>query len=131
MTWLAELTDFNNWIESQGLKAVTWLAPAGAETPPEQWDDGATSSFGMLLDGRAPATSIPRPAQDASVLMLFNAWVDGVEFNLPPHPAGDDWHCVLDTSTADKCHGPREGGTSWVVTGNSMIVFVDRLSESA
>jgi glycogen operon protein len=117
-----------DWIESQGLKAVTWLAPSGDEMSIEQWHDGATRSFGMLLDGRAPATSIPRPAQDASVLMLFNAWKDGVEFQLPPHPTGGNWHCVLDTTAAGKCHDPVGDGRRWVVTGSSMIVFVSELA---
>jgi glycogen operon protein len=117
------------WIESQGLKAATWLAPSGDEMKPEQWDDPATRSFGLLLDGRAPATSIPRPAADASVLMLFNAWVDGVEFKLPPHPAGGHWHCVLDTTEAGRCHGPVGDDDSWVVTGSSMIVFVSELAQ--
>ena len=116
------------WIESQGLKAVTWLAPSGDEMSREQWDDGATRSFGMLLDGRAPATSIPRPAQDASVLMLFNAWKDGVEFQLPPHPSGGQWHCVLDTTAAGKCHDPVGDDRRWVVTGSSMIVFVSEIA---
>ncbi|WP_157270037.1 glycogen debranching protein GlgX [Azohydromonas aeria] len=86
------------------VKAVTWLAPDGAEMDAGHWDDPNTRCFGMLIDGRAPASAVPRAAHDASVLLLLNAWHEPIDFALPPHPRegeGGRWLKVLDTMAPD------------------------------
>ena len=57
--------------------------------------------FGMLLDGRAQATGIRQRGQDATILIVFNAYHDVVQFTLP---GGDDnahWLLMIDTNQAD------------------------------
>jgi hypothetical protein len=47
--------------------------------------DGNLRSFGMMLDGRLPTTSIRRCGEDATLLIVLNAHDD----NCPVHPPGD------------------------------------------
>ena len=117
------------WDEALQLRDLTWLGADGGEMQAEQWDDDRTLCFGMLLDGRAPRSGIARRGQDASVLLLFNAWHDAVEFQLPEGPAGAPWRRVVDTAATapDEPGKPAEtgfaGGTTYLVTGRSMLVF--------
>jgi glycogen operon protein len=62
---------------------VTWLSPAGEEMTDEQWQDSNVKCFGMLLDGRAQETGIKRHGSDATMLLVYNAHYDVVNFNLP------------------------------------------------
>jgi isoamylase len=71
------------WNETLGVKDVTWVNASGNEMKPEEWQDGNMRCFGMLLDGRAQATGIMRPASDATLLLVVNAHHDVVVFTLP------------------------------------------------
>ena len=42
---------------------VKWLSPASDQHTPEQWDDPSMRGFGLVIDGRAKATGIRRPAR--------------------------------------------------------------------
>ena len=111
------------WDEAQQLKDLTWLGADGVEIQPEQWDDARMRCFGMLLDGRAPRSGIPRARHDASVLLVFNAWHDVVEFQLPPGIDGAEWVRVVDTAV-EAADEPRfAGGVPYLVTGRSMLAF--------
>ena len=47
---------------------------------------------------RAKASAIPRPGTDASVLLIFNSWHEGVEFVLPPAVDGGKLDPLFDTA---------------------------------
>jgi glycogen operon protein len=49
----------------------------------EQWQDGNTRCFGMLLDGRAQESGVKRRGSDATLLLVYNAHFDVVNFALP------------------------------------------------
>ena len=66
---------------------------------PEAWNDPATRCFGMLMDGRAQATGIPRPASDATLLWLLNAHHEAVSFVTPRVTGGRRWAGLFDTAT--------------------------------
>ena len=112
------------WNEALQVKDLTWLAADGNEMQAEQWQDARTLCLGMLLDGRAPRSGIGRASADASALLVFNAWHDAVEFQLPAAADGGAWVRVLDTA-ADEGGPPPifEGGATYLVTGRSMLVF--------
>jgi isoamylase len=59
------------WSEAAQVKDSTWFAPDGAEMDEAHWQDPQTRCFGLLLEGHAPASSLPRPAADDSVLLVF------------------------------------------------------------
>jgi glycogen operon protein len=111
--------------EEIGSKDVTWITPSGTEMDPEHWDDPATRCFGMLLDGRAQATGIRRPASDATLLVVLNAHHDVVEFSLPEPPAGQHWMLLVDTHRPE-IEEPEEFefGHPFLVTGRSLLLFL-------
>lgn len=57
----------------------------------EQWQDGNAKCFGMLLDGRAQETGIKRRGSDATMLFVYNANYDAVNFNLSEVTEGNSW----------------------------------------
>ena len=106
------------------VKDVTWLTPAGDEMADGHWHDGNARCLGMLLDGRAQATGIKRPAMDATLLLVVNAHHDVVAFTLPEVNGGSVWRCLLDTNRADPDAVPRlDTGEAYVVTGRSLLLL--------
>jgi isoamylase len=111
--------------EDLGVKDVTWLLPDGSEMDAEHWDDPGTRCLGMLLDGRAQATGIRRPASDATLLLVLNAHHDVVEFALPEPPAGQHWLLLVDTHRPELDEPEEFGfGHAYLVTGRSLLLFL-------
>ena len=54
-----------------------------------------------MLDGRAQPTGIRQRGQDATLLMVFNAWHDLVGFKLPP-TTDQRWKLIIDTNLAEE-----------------------------
>jgi isoamylase len=78
-----------------------------------------------LLDGRAQASGIKRPAMDATALLVLNAYHDVVNFALPEVVGGNVWRCLLDTNNPDD--GTRESfqtGETYEITGRSLVLLV-------
>jgi len=114
----------NGEANEAGIRDVTWINAAGTEMQDKQWADGLMRCFGMLLDGRAQATGIRRPGEDASLLMVFNAHDDVVEFTLPKPAGGGDWRLLFDTNLADDAEkGVFRPGQKYKVTGRSLLQF--------
>ncbi|RYX90847.1 MAG: glycogen debranching enzyme GlgX [Comamonadaceae bacterium] len=118
------------WNEALGVKDVTWLTPGGSEMEPANWDDPRTMCFGALLDGRAQTSGIVRRGSDATVLLVFNAWHDAVEFKLPLPDDGMQWQRLLDTAQPDADGDAVEekaffgGDATYLVTGRSSLAFL-------
>ena len=78
--WYTGLTD------AHGLHDLTWLRRGGSALVDADWQQSASRVIGALIG--APGRG------DRSLLMLFNAEPDGVDFRLPP----GDWQPLLDTA---------------------------------
>ncbi len=111
-------------VDGLGYKDVTWLSPDGSEMSDEQWSDGHTRCFGMLLDGRARVSAIPRPGTDASVLLIFNAWHEDVDFKLPPLPSKTKWSRLFDTALELQASKDFDPDESCCAAGRSVLAFV-------
>ncbi len=109
--------------DEHGVKDLTWLAPEGVEMTADHWSDGNLRCFGMLLDGSAPVSSIPRRGTDTSVLLVFNGWHEGVEFTLPPLANGDRWLRLFDTALDPQEADALPPGHAYVVTGRSVLAL--------
>ena len=114
--------------ERIGLKEITWLNPAGVEMQTEHWDDENAMCFGMLLDGRAQTSGIRQRGQDATILLVFNAYHDIVNFVLPGEEGADArWSLLVDTNIpqhlAERSKVNFVTGDDYAVTGRSMLVF--------
>jgi isoamylase len=111
--------------EELDVKDVTWLTPDAAEMTQEQWDNGLTKCFGMVLDGRAQPTGIRQRGSDATLLVLMNAHHDVVNFKLPDVPEGKRWKRLIDTNLPSTTERPHfEFGHMYQVTGRSLLLFV-------
>jgi glycogen operon protein len=110
--------------EALDVTDTRWLSPDGSDLTQEQWDDPSMRCFGLVIDGRAQASGIRRPASDATLLLVLNAHHDVVNFKLPEVPEGENWTCLLDTNMPVRAELPQFGaGDSYQVTGRSLLLF--------
>ncbi len=113
------------------VKDVTWINASGAEMQSEDWGDGNMKCFGMLVDGRARVSGIRRRGSDITLLIVFNAHNDLVQFTLPDCTGGKGWELMLDTNDpsigADDAEPERFAiGDAYGVTGISLLLFALR-----
>ncbi|CAH2604228.1 Glycogen operon protein GlgX homolog [Rhodovastum atsumiense] len=110
--------------EELAVKDVSWIAAGGSEMAQDDWTNPGTRCFGMLMDGRAQATGIRRPASDATLLWILNAHHDIVAFTLPRVTGGRRWMTMFDTATPERMreHSHRIGETIDIV-GRSMVLL--------
>jgi glycogen operon protein len=77
-----------------------------------------------VIDGRAQASGIRRPASDATLLLVLNAHHDVVNFKLPDVPEGERWTCLLDTNMPVRPDLPQfSAGDEYQVTARSLLLF--------
>ena len=113
--------DYN---EELGVKDLTWINASGAEMRVEEWDDSNMHCFGMLMDGRAQPTGISRRGEDATLLMVLNAYNDLVKFTLPETVGGREWSLLVDTNLAEISETSNfVSGDSYSATGRSVLLF--------
>jgi isoamylase len=119
------------WNDELGLKDSTWLTPAGDEMAPQHWQDPRAKCVGLLLDGRAQSSGIPRRGSEATLLLVVNAHHDVVQFKLPEIPGGRDWRRLVDTNIPEDDEDPEDPvrfppGHSYEITGRSVLLFLLR-----
>ncbi len=108
-----------------GVKDSTWFAPDGTEMTEEQWHDAKAKCVGLLLDGRAQPSGVPKRGGEATLLLVLNGHHDVVLFTLPEAPAGTAWQMLLDTNVPDSGrHETFPFGHVYEVTGRSLLMFV-------
>jgi isoamylase len=112
------------YVEEVEAKDVTWINANGGEMSQEQWQDPGMACFGMLLDGKAPATGIRKSSNDATLLLILNSHSDVVEFNLPEYPAGGHWVRLIDTNQPDGDEGAFQPKQKYGVTARSLLLLV-------
>ena len=112
------------WNEQLKVCDVAWLAPSGGAMSSETWNDTSNSCFGMLVDGRAQVSGIPKLASDATLLIVTNASPDLVDFKLPDIEGSDYWTCLIDTNVPVRDElGELKANDIYQVTGRSVLLF--------
>ncbi len=110
--------------EALDVTDARWLSPDGTDLTPEQWADPLMRCFGLVIDGRAQASGIRRPASDATLLLVLNAHHDVVNFTLPEVADGERWTCLLDTNMPVRAELPQfSAGDDYQVTARSLLLF--------
>jgi glycogen operon protein len=90
----------------------------------EEWADAHMRCFGMLIDGRAQATGIRQRGSDTTVLLIFNAYHDLVEFKLPDCNGCAGYKLLLDTNIPDEEKTELfPVGEVYEMTGRSVVAF--------
>ena len=92
--------------EEGDLKDVTWLHHEGWEMGPDDWSHPDLRTLGMRLDGGAiqEIDEMGDPIEPASVLLIFHADDEPVQFTLPLVNRGEElshWVALLSTNSAD------------------------------
>jgi glycogen operon protein len=110
-----------------GLKEVTWINVFGVEMSHEDWVQSG-ACFGMLLDGRAQPTGIRQRGRDATLLIIFNAHHEAVDFKLPECTHGTMWLLLLDTNDPatfikEALFNKTPAKATYSVTARSLMVF--------
>ena len=83
------------------VRDVTWINAGGGEMSQADWNTPWIKCFGMVLDGRARKTAMPRHGEDQTVLMIMNSFEGTVAFKLPEAVAGTQWSLLVDTNIPD------------------------------
>ncbi len=112
-----------NYNDELDVKDVTWLTPAGTEMDQEHWEDANAKCMGVLMDGRAQPTGIRRKGMDATLLLVFNAYHDVVNFTLPDWVGGRGWKRLVDTNDPELDEAELDFGHDYEVTGRSLLLF--------
>ena len=109
--------------EGLGVKDVTWINANGEEMQEAEWEDANARCFAMLLDGRAQPTGIHRLGEDATLLVVFNAYHDVVDVRLPQAPGGEGWELLIDTNAPDEAAADFAFGQQYQVTARSLLLL--------
>ena len=98
---------------------------------PENWQEPEARCLGLLLDGRAQTSGIKKRGSESTLLLIFNAHYDVVDFKLPEVVGGRDWLRLIDTNVPEANDDPDERvllpfGDEYQVTGRSLLLFLLR-----
>src|SRR5690606_19704842 len=111
--------------DEEACKDVSWWHPNGRELREDEWNDPATSAFGMLLCGSAlkELDQRGRVQEDDSLLIVFHGHGGG-EFVLPPVPDAEAWRPALCTGTRPCTDGqPLPAGTRIRLEERALTAF--------
>lgn len=111
--------------EELGIKDVTWINAGGTEMATDHWNDASMRCFGVVLDGRAQVSGIRQRGHDATLLLIFNAHYEAVDFTLPEVAGGRAWQRWIDTASnqADTVTQSCAFGDVYPVASRSFALF--------
>ena len=110
--------------EEAGVKDLTWLNPSGAEMQEPDWSDAGARSVGLVLEGKAQHSGVREHANDATLLILINAWHEGVSFKLPDDEQTPlHWKLMVSTDEALDRESVPKGSTEFLAPPRSVTVF--------
>ncbi|QDE39672.1 glycogen debranching protein GlgX [Luteibacter pinisoli] len=108
--------------EASGVVDFNWLAPDGSEMQEVHWQPAARS-LALMVDGRAPRSAVSGRGTDTTVLVVVNAWEEGVEFTLPRRDDCLTWQLALSTALELDEGLAVRGGDTFVCPPRSLHVF--------
>jgi glycogen operon protein len=114
-------------IRGTEVKDLAWFRPDGKEMGDDDWTDPHTRCFGVRFAGNAldEVDAQGHALRDATLLLLLNAFWEGIAFVLPAHRAGLRWEVVLDTRAPDGRvrQRPLKGGESYPMESRSLALL--------
>jgi isoamylase len=116
------------WNQELGLKDATWVTPSGKEMDSHDWSEPIARCFGVILDGRAQVSGIPKKGGDVTLLLIVNAHHDRVKFKMPQGAGGHGWLQLLNTDQPDthevgSKETRRKFGETPELAGRSLLLF--------
>ncbi len=112
----------------EGVPDISWFTSDGREMTEEDWGNGFGKTVAMFLNGRGITGTDSRGERitDDSFVLMFNAYEEDMEFELPPVEYGENWKVVLDSQpSADPSQDPDtfKAGSKLVVEARSLVVL--------
>ncbi|MEE7545645.1 glycogen debranching protein GlgX [Xanthomonas sp. Kuri4-1] len=109
--------------EEAGLRDLTWLNPGGTEMDDAHWTDAGARAVGLVLEGKAQTSGVRERANDATLLIVLNAYHEGVTFTLPSSEEALHWKLVLSTDEALEVDMMPAGASEFLAPPRSVSVF--------
>ena len=111
-------------IRGTDVKDIAWFSPLGTEMSEEDWNAETVQALGVrLVDAAEDGSEGERPAPRSTVMLLFNAHHEKVEFTLPPIRRGEHWELLLDTAETLTTRHIYRGGRRYAVGPRSLVVL--------
>jgi len=113
-------------IRGGAAKDILWLLPNGHEMTDKDWHNPEVRALAVRMDGNASDVTDDHGARlvDDSLLLLFNASDNPVDFRIPRPPRGQRWTFVLDTARPDEVEqAGNYRGARYQVKPRSMAMF--------
>ncbi|URX62101.1 glycogen debranching protein GlgX [Luteibacter anthropi] len=114
--------------QETGIRDLVWLAPDGQEATEAHWTDPGARSIAVIMEGRAQQSGVRRQGSDASLLLLVNAWSEGVAFRLPEGDFAASWSVVLSSAPELEKGVTAEKGGEFICPPRSIVVMTNGLS---
>ncbi len=122
-----------NWFRGQpikgiGVEDIAWFLPDGTEMPDENWDHDHARSLAVFLSGHGirGVSDTGERILDDSFYIIFNAYHEPLEYQVPDKKYGQEWVRVLDTATGFLDNEGNETvrfSSPVAVPGRSVVVF--------
>lgn len=112
------------------LPDVMWVHPEGAAFGADDWTNPDLRTLGMRLDGGSiqEIDEMGNPIEPASLMLIFHAGEEEIEFTLPLVERGEDlnhWVALLTTDSDDGSISlTARGGDTITVPGRTVMLFL-------
>jgi isoamylase len=116
-------------IRGTGVKDLAWFSPLGTEMSEEDWNAESARALGArLVDETQEDPEGGRPAPPNTLMLLFNAHHEPIEFKLAPIRTAERWELLLDTAEALTKRHLYRAAQRYLVRPQSLVVlrFVPR-----
>jgi glycogen operon protein len=111
---------------------LVWLRPDGTAMHENDWHWGDARAVGVFLNGQAITEPDETGARvlDDSLLVLFNAHHEPLDFRLPPDAYAEAWETAVDTAHDECAPVDLRAGARTRVEARSILVLVQRSDRS-
>ncbi|UKE71895.1 glycogen debranching protein GlgX [Xanthomonas graminis] len=109
--------------EEAGVRDLTWLNPGGTEMEEAHWNEAGARAIGLVLEGKAQTSGVKELANDDTLLIVINAYHEGVNFVLPSAEEALHWKLVLSTDETLQVDAMPAGASDFLAPPRSVSVF--------
>jgi isoamylase len=90
-------------IHGQTTSDIAWFLPDGSEMNEEHWKTSHVKSLAIYLNGGGLhyKSSKGEEVTDDSFYIIFNGYVDPVDYRFPPEKYGHQWISIFDTNASE------------------------------
>ena len=119
-------------IRGTDIKDISWFGPDGQEMSDDAWNAGFVKCLGMRLAGDVIGEVDARgePLTGDTLLVLFNAHHEPIEFTLPSARDEHRWERLVDTADDGKAADEWSPGDRYPLQARSLVVLRTRMVEA-